>query len=153
MYHTDPLLYDRLVRRFQSASEREREGRDRGYSGVLEANLVRSEAKMEALRHPDPNSPMVYTRAADGSITGVEQNEDERAHGRDDGWEKWKDVMGLRFLRGDDGDFDYADVDENEEYDDLAEQDQRRLEEYLEGEDEKFVGDGKPLGQTGVQDY
>ncbi|KAF2482752.1 coiled-coil domain-containing protein-domain-containing protein, partial [Neohortaea acidophila] len=89
----DPLLYDRLIRRFQTAAERESEGRLRGYSGILEANLVRSEAKLEALDHPDPNNPLIYR------------------------WSKWEEIMGLRFLRGDDADFDYATVDENDEYD------------------------------------
>ncbi|KAK3719906.1 hypothetical protein LTR37_004029 [Vermiconidia calcicola] len=149
----DPLLYDRLIRRFQTASERENEGRERGYSGVLEANLVRSEAKLEALQHPDPNSPMVYSRAVDGSITGVEQDDDDRAVGRADGWEKWKSVMGLRFIRGDDGDFEYAAVDEDEGLDDRGEEERTKLEEYLDAEEESFVGEGSPIGQTGVQDY
>jgi hypothetical protein len=96
---------------------------------------------------------MVYSRAPDGSITAVEQDEEDRPQGRDDGWERWKDVMGLRFMKGDDVDFDYASVDENDEYDDRAEEDQRQLEEYLDGEHESFVGDGKPTGQTGIQDY
>ena len=150
---TDPLLYDRLVRRFQSAGEREKEGRERGYTGMLETDLVRSEAKLEALQHPDPNSPMVYTRAADGSITGVEQDEDERALGKPDGWERWKEVMRLRFLRGDDGDFEYGDVDRNEEYDDRDEEERRLLEEYLGEEEAAFVGEGEPSDQIGVLDY
>jgi hypothetical protein len=34
----------------------------------------------------------------------------ERPQDKDAGWEQWKDVMGLRFVRGDDEDFDYATV-------------------------------------------
>lgn len=149
----EPLLYDRLVRRFQSAAEREREGRERGYSRVLEANLVRSEARLEALEHPDPNSPLIYSRARDGSIMAVEQNVEDRAQDRDDGWEKWVELVGLRFLRGDDVDFDYATVDDNDEYDDRDEEGRRTLETYLEGEEEEFVGQGRPTGQTGIQDF
>lgn len=151
--HPDPLLYDRLIRRFQTASEREKEGRERGYSGVLEANLIRSEAKLEAIEHPDPNSPLIYTHAPDGSITGVEQDENDRATDRADGVEKWREVMELRFLRGDDRDFDYEAVDESEEFDDREEEDRKSLEEYLDGEVEEFVGEGSPAGQTGVQDF
>ena len=44
----DPLLYDRLVRRFQSPVEREAEGRSKGYSGILEADLLRSERRSSA---------------------------------------------------------------------------------------------------------
>ncbi|TIA06516.1 hypothetical protein D6C83_08701, partial [Aureobasidium pullulans] len=71
----DPLLYDRMIRRFQSAAEREADGREKGYSGMLEADLMRSEAKIDALNHPDPNSPLIYRRDASGAITAEEQDE------------------------------------------------------------------------------
>lgn len=153
IYSTDPLLYDRLIRRFQTAAERESEGRLRGYSGILEANLVRSEAKLEALDHPDPNNPLIYRRAGDGSITAVEQDESDRPSNKDEGWSKWEEIMGLRFVRGDDADFDYATVDENDEYDHRDDEDRSRLEEYLNEENEEFLGEGTPTGQTGVQDF
>jgi hypothetical protein len=151
---TDPLLYDRLIRRFQTPQEREKEGRERGYTGSLEADLVRSEAKLEALRNPDPNSPVVYQRAADGSIVGVETDEEEKHMRKEEGEERWKDIMGQRFLRGGDVEFDYRLVDEDEGMDDRAEQEREKLEEYLEGQEEEFVGDGEgPRGETGVQDF
>ncbi|KAL8383610.1 hypothetical protein RB595_010688 [Gaeumannomyces hyphopodioides] len=40
----DPLLYDSLIRRFQTPAERESDGRRRGYGHVLESSLLRSEA-------------------------------------------------------------------------------------------------------------
>ena len=150
---TGPLLYDRLVRRFQSADEREKEGREKGYSGVLEANFVRSEARLEAMRHPDPNSPMTYTQAPDGAITAVEQDQADRAKTREEGWQQWTDFMASRFLSGEDADFEYEGVDQSEEYDDREEMDRRHLNEYLDGEEEKFLGTGKPSGETGVQDF
>lgn len=142
-----------MIRRFQTAAEREKDGKDRGYSGVLEANLVRSEAKLEALQNPDPNSPLVYTKAPDGSITAVEQDWDNRPTTREEGLQKWRDVMEMRFLRGDDMDFDYQIVDDNTEYDDSEEEDRSKLEEYLRDEEEHFLGEGKPTGQTGIQDF
>ncbi|KAI1091945.1 coiled-coil domain-containing protein-domain-containing protein [Rostrohypoxylon terebratum] len=45
----DPLLYDALIRRFQSPAEREKEGRTKGYSRVLEVDLIRGEAKIAQL--------------------------------------------------------------------------------------------------------
>ncbi|KAI1101209.1 coiled-coil domain-containing protein-domain-containing protein [Jackrogersella minutella] len=45
----DPLLYDALIRRFQSPAERELEGRTKGYSRVLEVDLIRGEAKLAQL--------------------------------------------------------------------------------------------------------
>ncbi|KAI0885989.1 coiled-coil domain-containing protein-domain-containing protein [Annulohypoxylon maeteangense] len=47
--HPDPLLYDALIRRFQSPAEREAEGRTKGYSRVLEVDLIRGEAKIAQL--------------------------------------------------------------------------------------------------------
>lgn len=46
----DPLLYDALIRRFQSAADREKEGRKKGYSRVLEVDLLRGEAKLTRAR-------------------------------------------------------------------------------------------------------
>jgi hypothetical protein len=154
------LLYDRFVRRFQTPAEREQQNAHRNSDkptnltgDILEANLVRSEAKLEALRHPDPNSPIVYQRAADGSIVAFEQDEDDRALNREEGWKRWTDVMGQRFLRGDDRHFDYASVDENDEYDDWATQDRERLEEWLDGEEVELPEGYIPTGETGIQDY
>src|ERR1700760_3686559 len=58
----DPLLYDRLIRRFQTAAEREDEGRRKGFSGVLHADLIRSEAKLDALMNPSSNAMFSYKR-------------------------------------------------------------------------------------------
>ena len=151
---TDPLLYDRLIRRHQTASEREQQGRSRPYHDKLEADLVRSEAKLEAVHHPDPNSPVVYTRQANGEIIGVEQDQNVGAEpSKDEDWARWVDVMGQRFLRGEDGDFEYARVDRSEEFDDRDEEARAGLEHYLDAEEEKFVGEGRPTGETGVQDF
>ncbi|KAK7748372.1 hypothetical protein SLS62_008635 [Diatrype stigma] len=42
----DPILYDALIRRFQTPAEREKEGRTKGYSRVLEVDLLRGEARL-----------------------------------------------------------------------------------------------------------
>lgn len=128
--------------------------RERGYANTLEADLLRSEAKISAVQHPDPNSPVVYSQQANGEIVGIEQDQTIGAESsREDDWERWVDVMGQRFLRGEDGDFDYVIVDGNEEFDDRDEEARARLERYLESEEERFVGEGKPDGETGVQDF
>lgn len=120
---------------------------------MLEADLVRSEAKVEALAHPDPNSPLVYRRDADGSITEIEQDEDERAGSREGGMERWRDVMEQRFLRGEDREFEYETVDESEDYDDRAEEERSVQEEYFDGEEEQWLNGETPKGETGVQDF
>jgi hypothetical protein len=149
----DPLLYDRLIRRFQSTSEREAEGRKKGYSGTMEADLWRAEAKLDALQHPDPNATFQYKRGPNGEVFA--EDRDEVPDSKEEGMKRWKYEMEMRFLRGDDEDFEYADVDCSEEFDDRAEEEREELDEYLEGEEAGFVlEDGQePKGETGVQDF
>lgn len=142
-----------MIRRFQEPSHRRAEIRAQGLTAVLEANYQRSEAKVHALQHPDPSNPMVYTEGLNGSTIAVERDVADRAQNKGDGWKKWKEAMGLRFMQGKDEDFDYASVDDNDTYDDRAEEDRQSLEEYLKGEPEEFDCDGPPQGETGVQDY
>lgn len=142
------------MRRFQSAAEREAEGRARGAAGNLEATLVRSEAKVEALQAPsEAGNPLVYERGAGGEIVGLEEDVSERVQGKEEGLRRWRDVMGRRFLRGEDADFQYGFVDGGEEWDDLEEEGRGKQEEWFEEEGEEFVGVGRPRGETGVQDF
>ncbi|KAJ9666271.1 hypothetical protein H2201_003705 [Coniosporium apollinis] len=149
----DPLLYDRLVRRFQTPAEREAEGRKKGYSGVLEADLLRSEAKIEALARPDPDAMTSYRRGPNGEIL-AEEKEDVPLT-KEEGWERWKWEMEQRFLGGRDEDFEYRAVDESEEWDDKREEEREKEEEYF-GEEEPgwMLEDGRKVtGETGVQDF
>ncbi|KAI0435844.1 coiled-coil domain-containing protein-domain-containing protein [Xylaria telfairii] len=50
----DPVLYDALIRRFQSPEEREKEGRAKGFGRVLEVDLLRGEARLSKLAHDAP---------------------------------------------------------------------------------------------------
>ncbi|KAJ5512528.1 hypothetical protein N7463_002080 [Penicillium fimorum] len=151
----DPLLYDRLIRRFQTAQEREAEGRAKGFSGVLETDLLRSEAKMEAISHPDPNAMMSYTRGPDGEI--LAEDRDEIPPNKEEGERLWRWEMGLRFMQGNDSDFDYTTVDQNEDYDDHSD----KQDQYFEDEEPEWVVDGtrgddaRPnlQGETGIQDF
>jgi hypothetical protein len=152
-FSADPLLYDRLVRRFQTTQEREAAGRANGFSGVLETDLMRSEAKLEAIANPDPNAMMAYTRGPSGEI--LAEDRDDIPPNKEEGERLWKWEMGLRFIRGNDPDFDYKIVDENEEYDDESDKQDR----YFEDEDPEWVvegGDGggpNLQGETGIQDF
>jgi hypothetical protein len=146
----DPLLYDRLVRRFQSTKEREEEGKRKGFSGILHTDIARSEARLEALKNPDSRSLFSYKRGPNGEI--LEEERDEIPTTKEEGWQRWKYEMEMRFLRGDDYDFDYKTVDENEEWDDRAEEDREKLDEYLEGEEPEWL-QGSPKAETGLQDF
>lgn len=154
----DPLAYDRLVRRFQSAPEREAEGRMKGYSGVLEADLWRSEAKAAAAKNSLNASDTSYEESDGGEIAAGEK--DEVPRDKEDGLKRWQKHMELMFLRGGDQEFEYSSVDQSEEYDD-RELEEREVEEAWFGEEEpqwimdsESSGQSKALtGQTGLQDF
>ncbi|RDW72438.1 uncharacterized protein DSM5745_07610 [Aspergillus mulundensis] len=151
----DPLLYDRLIRRFQTPSEREAEGRAKGFSGVLQADLLRSEAKMDALSHPDPHALFTYARGPNGEI--LAEDRDEIPPSKEEGEKAWRFEMTMRFLRGEDDDFDYTEVDGNEELDDASEE----QEKYFDDEEPEWVIEGQGngdvrerlTGETGIQDF
>jgi hypothetical protein len=153
---TDPLLYDRLIRRFQTPAEREAEGRTKGFSGILQADLLRSEAKMDALAHPDPNAMLSYRRGPNGEI--VAEDKDDIPANKEEGEQRWRWEMEMRFLKGADYDFDYETVDENDDYDDWNEEQERYFDEeepewILDKEQEGDVQKEKLTGETGIQDF
>ncbi|KAL8769383.1 MAG: hypothetical protein Q9209_004611 [Squamulea sp. 1 TL-2023] len=149
-----PLAYDRLIRRFQTAAEREADGKKKGYSGILEADLWRSEAKIDAqAKYGKNDQTMNYTRGANGET--VAEEKDEVPASKEEGKHQWRKQVELRFLNGDDADFDYRLVDENDQYDGLEEA-QDIEDQWFEEEEEGFTpeGPGSVLqGQTGVQDF
>ncbi|KAK4248699.1 hypothetical protein C7999DRAFT_40094 [Corynascus novoguineensis] len=136
---SDPLLYDFLIRRFQTPAEREAEGRAKGYARVLEGSLLRGEERLAKLRErtlmPPPKT-------------------------REEGLAQWEAYLRDRFIRGEDDDFDYALVDDDDEYDVLDRVD--REEAWFEEEDPEWATSGEEgergkekilRGETGVQDY
>lgn len=144
------------IRQYQTPAEREAEGRARGWTGVLEADMTRADAKRDAIEHPDPNSMFQYTRGPHGEFILNGEDEDESGKlDKESAYKTWKWEMEMRFVKGLDKDFDYQDVDYNEEYDDRAEQ-EREIEEayYAEEEPQFALEDGQaPQGETGIQDY
>ncbi|KZM26807.1 uncharacterized protein EKO05_0000347 [Ascochyta rabiei] len=150
----DPLLYDRLIRRFQTAREREAEGQRKGFSGQMSTDLWRAEAKKDALKHTDPNSLFTYSRGPQGQI--VEEDKDEVPMTKEEGKAWWIDEMTQRFLNGADDDFEYKTVDENDTYDDEKERDIQDA--YFDSMESDFDSDGEGkekilTGETGIQDY
>lgn len=65
------------------------------------------------------------------------------------------------FLCGDDADFNYSEVDGNEEYDDRSVEEREAEDRWFAEEEPEwaiddgvsFASDQKPQGQTGVQDF
>jgi hypothetical protein len=151
----DPLLYDRLIRRFQTATEREAEGQRKGASGQIATDLWRAEAKKDALSQPNPNSLFIYNRGPQGQI--LEEDKDDIPMTKDEGRAWWVDEMTQRFLRGDDDDFEYKNVDGNVKYN-HPEQERDLQEAWFESMESDFDSDGEGkekvlTGETGIQDY
>ncbi|KAI9772723.1 MAG: hypothetical protein M1840_000318 [Geoglossum simile] len=154
----DPLLYDRCIRRFQSTAEREAEGRQKGYSGVLEADLMRSEAKLAALANP-ASATITCNRGLNGEI--YNEDPEDVPENKEEGAERWRREMTLRFLRGEDDDFDYSCVDESDEWDDKVQEDWEEQEKWFAEEepnwllsDDEGAGNVKAVeGETGIQDF
>jgi hypothetical protein len=115
--------------------------------------MLRSEAKMDALNHPDPHAMFTYARGPNGEI--LAEDRDEIPGSKEEGEKAWRWEMTMRFLRGEDSDFDYTVVDENEELDDLQEEQER----YFDDEEPEWMveGDGdvraRLQGETGIQDF
>ena len=140
-----------MVRRFQSAAERESDGRRKGYSGTLEADLLRAEAKAHAIATTTSASRNDVDETVDlfhlPNLNGRASSEKEH------GLAQFKEIIQSRFLAGDDQDFDYGLVDQNPAYDD------RDLEREQEN---RWFDDEEPTthhnnhllkGQTGIQDF
>lgn len=149
-----PLLWERLIRRFQSPAERDVESKRKGFSGILEADILRGEAKTEALRHPDPDSLFTYRRGPDGEILAEERG--EVPVDKSDGRHRWRLAMETRFVRGADIDFDYEEVDNSEVYDDHTVEELEEVEKYFNAEEPEFVkrtNSSELQGETGIQDF
>ncbi|CCX32346.1 Similar to hypothetical protein [Tuber melanosporum Mel28]; acc. no. XP_002836733 [Pyronema omphalodes CBS 100304] len=135
----DPLLYDRLIRRYMTPAEREAQGRSRGWSGVLEADLTRAEAKVQALQAADQGLSIEQrAEMATGEMVGS----------REEGEELWRETMTIRFLGGGDGEADYGEIDGSEEWDDRETIRREEEEAWFDAETPSEV-----TGDTGVLDY
>ncbi|ORY67475.1 coiled-coil domain-containing protein-domain-containing protein [Pseudomassariella vexata] len=161
----DPLLYDALIRRFQTAEERETEGRNKGYSRVLEVDLLRGEAKLTQLAeaaakvngggNAPPSSDLFKSELP------ILEEEAKWAETKDEGRERWEEFLRCRFVHGLDEDFNYDPVDQNDALDVLERRDEE--EAWFNEEEPEWVSEGgaenegakkKRLeGETGIQDF
>lgn len=94
---------------------------------------------------------MNYVRGENGEV--VPEEPDEVPATKEEGFERWKAEMTLKFLRGEDQDFEYEVVDESEEWDSIERRENE--ERWFEEEEPEWVGEGDPVkrGETGVQDF
>ena len=127
---------------------------------MLEADLYRSEAKLDALRHPDDGAQMRYRRGDSGEI--VAEEKDEVPQCKEEGAQRWRKELELMFLRGDDPEFSYAAVDENKDYDSRSIEEQEEEDKYFDEEEPAWIASqtkadnekkSQLMGETGVQDF
>ncbi|KAL7916481.1 coiled-coil domain-containing domain-containing protein [Trichoderma velutinum] len=152
----DPVLYERLVKRFQTPAEREAEVKAKGYSRTLEADLVRGETNLSNLyqEREQGNQALEYSKVPGDGGAGTNAW-DADAENREHGKQLWHAYLEVRFVDGLDEDFDYEKVDDNYKYDTMAIQDAEDA--WFDDEEPSWV-DGEAqfpvrLGETGVQDF
>lgn len=184
LYQIDPLLYDALIRKFQSSSESQGEAQAKGYSRILEGDLMRAEAKLAKLTEKyaqqhledDTSTSMQSQREGHqeppsqthfGATTQASQREATEAleldppKTKEEAQNRWQEFLQLRFVRGEDDDFDYEPVDRNETLDvmEVRDDEEKWFDEETpgwasEGSNEGSVKQERILrGETGVQDF
>ncbi|KAM0355627.1 hypothetical protein ACHAPU_000011 [Fusarium lateritium] len=144
----DPVLYERLVKRFQTPSEREAEGKAKGYGRTLEADLQRGELKLSQLKEGDGT----------GNSTGdLEHPWEKPAADKAHGLLLWHVFLEERFVHGLDEDFDYKPIDADEDLDTMLRRDAQDA--WFDDEEPSWI-DEEPAarlatrqGETGVQDF
>ncbi|KAK5999062.1 hypothetical protein PT974_01450 [Cladobotryum mycophilum] len=145
----DPILYERLVKRYQTPAEREAEGKVKGYGRTLEADLVRGETRLANL---DPSEP--------STETGLDATawEEASAESKEHGLELWSTFLQERFVQGRDDEFDYSVVDTNDDLD--VEARNEAEDAWFDQEDPGWASDESPSdytykkeGETGIQDF
>lgn len=93
-----------------------------------------------------------YVRGEDGEV--LPEDPDEVPKTKEEGFERWKFEMTLKFLRGEDLDFDYKEVDEGGEWDEIESKEEE--ERWFDDEEPEWVGEeGVETvgGETGIQDF
>lgn len=144
------------IRRFQSAEEREAEGRAKGherYANFLMSNVVcpRNRTGTDSSRRPidAPNRAPQPNK-----LIPLELEREDPPASKVEARERWQTLMEYRFVDGLDLDFPYQAVDEDAENDDIEEQSRKLEDAYFSQEAAAFeVAEDQLNGQTGVQDY
>lgn len=158
---SDPVLYERLVKRFQTPAEREAERKTKGYGRTLEADLLRGESKLSDLAHTNGHTNGANGNGLSEGEIGPEGDWERPATNREDGLVFWKAYLEDRFVKGDDEDFDYDAVDTNEDLDIMVRKDAEDA--WFDDEEPSWIAEAetpdaedKPprvQGETGVQDF
>ena len=142
---------------------------------MLEGDLLRSEAKLAALKatlpgEDDDGEDAAASHQGDGEDpaaslqgdgedpAGVDEDDDNDVEPatKEEGRELWNEILTGRFVRGEDADFDYSGVDDDEGLDAMERQDAQDA--WFDEEDPGWASGDEadvevPHGETGVQDF
>lgn len=150
-----------MIRHFQTRAEKDAEAQSKGYSRVLEGDLMRSEAKLAALKASlavvnGANGEGLDEEGVGSTAAATDYDNDIDPATKEEGRELWNEFLTERFVRGEDPDFDYAKVDNDEGLDAMERQDEQDA--WFDEEEPAWAGgdetDATMLqGETGVQDF
>lgn len=160
-----------MVKRFQSAEERSKDVKAKGYGRTLEASLVRGETTLANLRAEEQGNSASASDSAQGRTvnngpasmpSGLDAWDDD-ARDKQEGLELWRAFLEDRFVHGRDDEFDYTLVDSDEGYDAMEIRDAE--DRWFDKEEPSWVGDdddidetkashnGASARETGIQDF
>ncbi|KAK3372040.1 coiled-coil domain-containing protein-domain-containing protein [Podospora didyma] len=176
----DPLLHDFLIRRFQTPAEREAEGRQKGYARVLEGSLLRGEERLAKMAQasqtnnmsrdssapaqssiylpmegvePAPQQPLeteTYLADMSSGFSSLAAEMALPAKTKEGGREQWEAYLRDRFIRGEDDDFEYSLVDNDDDFDVLERQDEE--EAWFDADDPNWASDEADSSRPGSSD-
>jgi len=94
---------------------------------------------------------VTYVRGDDGQV--LPEDPEEVPRSKEEGMNRWRYEMTMRFLRGDDPDFLYKEVDEDDHWDIIEAREEE--DKWFEEEEPGWIDqDGEnPQGETGIQDF
>ncbi|KAK9464188.1 coiled-coil domain-containing protein-domain-containing protein [Lipomyces oligophaga] len=158
----DPLLYDRLVRQFQSLSERQIVQDKRGWAARMYEDLVRAERRLERVERLRAEE-LQRANSADHHVAAERVGDDDEEEldffsgeelNKTTAERQWQRLMTIRFLNGHDTDIDYNNIDYSETWDDYNQITRDCQDQYFDSEQPSWIVDETELtGQTGIQDY
>ncbi|RCI16865.1 hypothetical protein L249_1778 [Ophiocordyceps polyrhachis-furcata BCC 54312] len=139
----DAHLYDRLITSFQTEKERLDSDIAKGYDHVLQAHAARTAS-------PPPTTSEKNTVV----LVGAEDPRTVEVVNKSHGQQLWRHFVRERFLRGDDDEFDYHTVDQDEDLD--VEASKSAEEAWFDDEEPAWTddnADNEQKGETGIQDF
>ena len=104
---------------------------------------------------PEDSIPFVnYARGPNGEV--MQEDFEEIPGSKEEGFERWKFGMTIKFLKGEDPDFNYKEIDESNEWDVIESMEEE--EKWFDDEEAEWVIEEDPSvktvgGETGIQDF